>query len=375
MAVEADWPDAYRVNRYVRGAATTPTAVDALAGFRRFPAWMWRNADVLDFVGWLRAHNERSGRASQGRLLRAGPLQPARLDRGRARLLDKVDPEAAAPGAASLRLLRPRLRRAIPRRTATPPGSGIGQSCETRSSPSSSICAGPRRVRAARRPDRRGRLLLRRAERAAGAERRAVLPDDVPRRGPSWNLRDRHMVETLDALLDSCSRERNPESRRLGPQLAPRRRAGDQMGARGRVERRPARPRATRPRRDLGRVHDVRRHGDRGLRTGMRRPSESGSARPCRGATRPCSTTSAAALLPAPRAATTEWRAWEAAAGARHRGDLPAGDGAGQPLLPRVPAGPVRRRDPFRPDAGRRAARATVRVGAGEVPETFPSGV
>jgi erythromycin esterase-like protein len=58
VAVEADWPDAYRVNRYVRGESTDADAAEALSGFRRFPTWMWRNADVLDFVGWLKAHNE-----------------------------------------------------------------------------------------------------------------------------------------------------------------------------------------------------------------------------------------------------------------------------------------------------------------------------
>jgi erythromycin esterase-like protein len=58
VAVEADWPDAYQINRYVRGSSEIEDAVDALAGFRRFPQWMWRNADVLDFVGWLRAHND-----------------------------------------------------------------------------------------------------------------------------------------------------------------------------------------------------------------------------------------------------------------------------------------------------------------------------
>src|SRR6266513_5120665 len=57
LAVEADWPDAYRVNRYVRGESNDADAAEALSGFRRFPTWMWRNADVLDFVGWLRAHN------------------------------------------------------------------------------------------------------------------------------------------------------------------------------------------------------------------------------------------------------------------------------------------------------------------------------
>ena len=55
VAVEADWPDAYRVNRYVRARSDDVTAEEALRGFERFPAWMWRNAVVLDFVGWLRA--------------------------------------------------------------------------------------------------------------------------------------------------------------------------------------------------------------------------------------------------------------------------------------------------------------------------------
>ena len=63
VAVEADWPDAYRVNRFVRGAARSDEdATDALDGFKRFPQWMWRNADVLDFVGWLRAYNDRQSR-------------------------------------------------------------------------------------------------------------------------------------------------------------------------------------------------------------------------------------------------------------------------------------------------------------------------
>src|SRR5688500_9239031 len=58
IAAEADWPDAYRVNRYVRGAGSDQDAKEALGDFKRFPHWMWRNADVLDLVGWLRAHND-----------------------------------------------------------------------------------------------------------------------------------------------------------------------------------------------------------------------------------------------------------------------------------------------------------------------------
>ncbi len=56
VAIEGDWPDAERVDRFVRGAGAND-AEDALGGFRRFPAWMWRNADVLDFVGRLRSVN------------------------------------------------------------------------------------------------------------------------------------------------------------------------------------------------------------------------------------------------------------------------------------------------------------------------------
>ena len=58
VAVEADWPDAYRINRFVHGVSEDIDSVEALSGFKRFPQWMWRNADVLDFVGWLREHND-----------------------------------------------------------------------------------------------------------------------------------------------------------------------------------------------------------------------------------------------------------------------------------------------------------------------------
>lgn len=83
IAVEADWPDAYRVNRYVQGENADVDAVEALSGFRRFPAWMWRNADILDFVGCLRTHNDSLESARRVGLLWPGPLQHARFDRSR----------------------------------------------------------------------------------------------------------------------------------------------------------------------------------------------------------------------------------------------------------------------------------------------------
>jgi len=65
VAVEADWPDAYRLNRYVRGQGPDVEAIEALQDFRRFPTWMWRNADVLDFVGWLQTFNDGKSKAAR----------------------------------------------------------------------------------------------------------------------------------------------------------------------------------------------------------------------------------------------------------------------------------------------------------------------
>src|SRR5437868_9114719 len=58
LAIEADWPDASHVHRYVRGSSNDANAREALAGFRRFPTWMWRNTVVVEFVEWLRRFNE-----------------------------------------------------------------------------------------------------------------------------------------------------------------------------------------------------------------------------------------------------------------------------------------------------------------------------
>jgi|SRR5579884_2590277 len=94
VAVEGDFPDAHRIDRYIRGEEHG-TAVDALGGFKRFPAWMWRNADVLDFIGWLRSFNDmlparsRAGFFGLDLYSLHGSIQ-AVID-----YLERVDPEAA----------------------------------------------------------------------------------------------------------------------------------------------------------------------------------------------------------------------------------------------------------------------------------------
>src|SRR3982750_3755842 len=65
VAVEADWPDSFRVHRFVTGRSEDRDAAEALREFQRFPAWMWRNTVVADFVEWLRGWNAKGDAAEQ----------------------------------------------------------------------------------------------------------------------------------------------------------------------------------------------------------------------------------------------------------------------------------------------------------------------
>jgi erythromycin esterase-like protein len=202
VAVEADWPDAYRVNRYVRGRGDDVEAIDALGGFRRFPAWMWRNADVLDFVGWLRAHNDETGTGRPGAGFYGLDLYSlhASMEAVLA-YLDKVDPDAAG---------RARARYACfdnygedTQAYGFASGLGLGPSCEQEVI---TQLVDLRRS-AAEYALRDGRIA---ADDYFYAEQNARLVRDAEQyyrtmyRGEvsSWNLRDRHMAETLDALVE-----------------------------------------------------------------------------------------------------------------------------------------------------------------------------
>jgi len=206
VAVEADWPDAYRVNRFVRGENNDTEAIDALEGFKRFPTWMWRNADALDFVGWLRSYNE-----AQSDRLKAGfyGLDLYSLHASIQAVfgyLDKVDPDAAK---------RARYRYSCfehfgedTQAYGYAAGFGLTESCE-REVVSQLI---ELRQRAADYASRDGRVA---ADDFFFAEQNARLIKNAEQyyramfRGsvPSWNLRDRHMAETLDLLVAHLQRQ------------------------------------------------------------------------------------------------------------------------------------------------------------------------
>ncbi len=92
IAVEADWPDAARIDRYIRHGAPQTGEKQA---FARFPSWMWRNQEILEFVHWLREEN--GHRAVSDRVEFRG-LDIYSLSTSMATVLsylDRVDPEAA----------------------------------------------------------------------------------------------------------------------------------------------------------------------------------------------------------------------------------------------------------------------------------------
>jgi len=206
VAVEADWPDAYRVNRFVRGQGEDDDAADALSGFRRFPAWMWRNADVLDFIGWMRAHNEAlAARQTQAGFYGLDLYSMHTSIQAVLEYLDKVDPEGAR---------RARHRYACfehfgddPQEYGYAAGLGLSSTCE-REVIEQLIDLQRRAADYARRDGRIAADDFFYAEQNARLVRNAEEYYRAMFRGrvTSWNLRDRHMAETLDALAEHLRR-------------------------------------------------------------------------------------------------------------------------------------------------------------------------
>jgi len=207
VAVEADWPDAYRLNRYVRGASDDVDAVEALADFRRFPTWMWRNTVMVEFIEWLRAHNDALPPGTEKVGFYGLDLYSLHASmKAVLRYLEKVDPEAA--------------KRARERYSCF---DHVGEDAQgyglmTRLNLSKSCEEEVVRQllemqrRAADYVRRDGRLaedelfyaeqnarLVKNAE----AYYRSVFLEEVS----SWNLRDRHMAGTLDALAAHLGRK------------------------------------------------------------------------------------------------------------------------------------------------------------------------
>jgi erythromycin esterase-like protein len=211
VALEADWPDAYRVNRYVRGEGADRDAEESLRDFQRFPSWMWRNAAFLGFVGWLRDYNsavpDRQRAGVYGldlyslfssieavvQYLDGVDAPAAARARARYACFDHFNEDSQAYGYASTAGLEDTCEREV-----------VAQLVELQKASGAYA-------------NRDGTLAEDEyffAEQNAGL---AMNAEEYYRsmfrgRATSWNLRDRHMVDTLDALMQHLGRRQpNPK--------------------------------------------------------------------------------------------------------------------------------------------------------------------
>ena len=211
IAVEADWPAAARVNRFVRGQSGDRTPLAALGDFRRFPLWMWRNHAVAEFADSLRIYNVGRAAAQQVGFYGLDLYSLYSSVAAVVAYLAKVDPPAAARAREFYGCLGDMGSMEDGRRYGRAVKIGMQRSCEDAVVQQLLEL----QANAARYTAADGRLS---ADEQFHAEQNARLVRSAEQyyRGAycqgmnTWNLRDEHMMETLQALTEHLSRDGEP---------------------------------------------------------------------------------------------------------------------------------------------------------------------
>ncbi|ARV60297.1 erythromycin esterase [Nostocales cyanobacterium HT-58-2] len=209
VAVEADWPDAYRINRYVRGVNDDHTPSEALTGFQRFPTWMWRNTDVVNFIGWLRQHNDTLPQNATKVGFYGLDLYSMYTSTDEViSFLEKVDPEAAERARYRYSCLEHFGEDSQAYGYAA--SFGLTESCEKQAI--NQLMELQQKITEYAQRD--GQVaedelfyIEQNARLVKNAEKyyRSMFQGRVS----SWNIRDRHMAETLDELVTHLDRQGN----------------------------------------------------------------------------------------------------------------------------------------------------------------------
>jgi erythromycin esterase len=195
VGVEGDWPDCYRVNRYVKGRKDSGDSAEAvLHAFDRWPTWMWANREVVEFAEWLRHFNDRRPEEAKTGFYGLDVYSLWDSMREVIAYLNRVDPAAVPAAKRAYNCFEPYAEdeQEYARATALVPTS-----CEDETV---SVLARLRSKSISYKEDgqegyfdaEQNALVARNAERYYRA---------MVRGGPgSWNVRDHHMVETLERL-------------------------------------------------------------------------------------------------------------------------------------------------------------------------------
>ena len=196
VAVEGDWPDCYRVNRYVKDYPDSGSSAEAvLHEYERWPTWMWANREVARFAEWLRDHNARLAAEQQAGFFGLDVYSLWESMAAVLEYLERIDPEAARTARRAYSCFEPYYEDAQEYARAT---ALVPTSCEDEAV---SILRTLRSRAATYRED--GRDAYFDAEQNALVARNAELYYRTMVRGgaTSWNVRDHHMVETLERLM------------------------------------------------------------------------------------------------------------------------------------------------------------------------------
>ena len=195
IAVEGDWPDCYEVNRYVKGyPGPGGSAREVLRVFERWPTWMWANEEIVELAEWLRRHNEGLHEGEKVGFYGLDVYSLWESMQSVIEYLERTDPGALPAARRAYKCFEPYGEdvREYARATAFVPTSceeevvGLlselrGGVREYRDDPESRFSA------------EQNALVVRGAE----AYYRAMVRGGAS----SWNVRDRHMVETLERLM------------------------------------------------------------------------------------------------------------------------------------------------------------------------------
>jgi erythromycin esterase-like protein len=201
IAVEGDWPDCYRVNRYVQGRpGSGESAFQVLHAFDRWPTWMWANREVAHLAEWLRDHND--GLPEERKVGFYGLDVYSLWDSMRSvtEYLDRTDPELAKKARWAYRCFDPYTEDVQEYARST---RWVPTSCEQEVV--SALVELRRAAGELQHLDGQpAREAYFNAEQNALVAKNAELYYRTMVQGgsESWNVRDQHMMLTLDRLMD-----------------------------------------------------------------------------------------------------------------------------------------------------------------------------
>lgn len=204
IAVEGDWPDCYRVNRWVKGHPDAGRdAFDVLHAFERWPTWMWANREVVELARWLRRHNEKQSEQTQAGFYGLDVYSLWDSMHAVVEYLETVDPRLAAGARQAYRCFEPYGEDVQEYARAT---YLVPTSCEDEAI---SVLRALR-DRATQFHDGSRDAYFDAEQNALVARNAELYYRTMVRGGPaSWNVRDHHMVETLERLM----RHHGPEAK------------------------------------------------------------------------------------------------------------------------------------------------------------------